>query len=166
MTCREAETLIFAARDGALVESQRASLAEHVAHCEACRRLQAELATAAGVWRARDAAVRVPAVEVEWHAIRRRIRGEVLETTTATAWKRWLRPLAWSFSTAAAALMLAVFVAPDWFRSQPTTARPDSSYVSYVQVFNTSDEAMVYEDAESGWLVVWVANDPAATTGT
>lgn len=159
MNCREAESLIFAARDGALGEPQRATLAEHLGRCPACRELQATLDAAANAWRSADAGVPVPVVETEWHAIRRRIRAEQPDSASTTAW--WRRPMWLGLTTATAALALGLWVGPRWFQAEPTLAPRDAAYVSYVKVFNTSDETMVYEDAESGWLVVWVTDDPA-----
>jgi anti-sigma factor RsiW len=163
MNCREAENLIFAARDGALDQNQRAALASHLTQCPACRAMPAELETAAVSWRAADATARVPAIEVEWHAIRRRIRGETPEAALAGA--RWLRPLLWGVSAAAAALALTFLTNPARFRPAPATAARDAGYVSYVVVENTSAATMVYEDEQSGWLVVWVSDD-GESTGT
>jgi anti-sigma factor RsiW len=163
MNCREAENLIFAARDGALDQNQRAALASHLTQCPACQAMQAELESAAVSWRAADAATRVPVVEREWHAIRRRIRAD--EPAAASSSGRWLRPALWGFAAAAAALAFALFVSPRWLPQDSTATSGDAAYVSYVKVFNTSAETMVYEDAESGWLVVWVSDD-GASTGT
>jgi hypothetical protein len=125
--------------------------------------MQVELEAAATAWRSADAATSVPVVEVEWHAIRRRIRGEAPEAASGPA--RWLSPLLWTMSTATAALALAMFVVPRWFQEGSPVVSRDSAYVSYVKVFNTSDETMVYEDAESGWLVVWVSSgEPSSGT--
>lgn len=158
MNCREAEELIFAARDGALDEIRRAALAQHLEQCAACRAMQAELEVAAKSWRTADSAVNLPAVEIEWHAIRRRMRGDHPAGGSAAA--RWLRPRWWSLATATAAVVaLAVFVGPRWFQPAPAVAAHDAGYVSYVVVENTSAATMVYEDAESGWLVVWVSDD-------
>ena len=75
MNCREAQSQIFAARDGAPDESPRAALAGHVAHCAACRQIRDNLATALGAWRTDSTRAVVPDAEREWHAVRRRIRG-------------------------------------------------------------------------------------------
>src|SRR5688572_27431365 len=112
MNCREAEPLIFAARDGALDENRRAALAGHLGQCPACRAMAAELEAAAVSWRAADGAATLPAVEVEWHAIRRRIRGEQPERESTFVGAGGLRRLWWSLATAAAAVALAVFVTP------------------------------------------------------
>jgi anti-sigma factor RsiW len=157
MNCREAESLIFAARDGALDETRRAALAVHVAQCRACHEIQSELATAATSWRSADASAKVPAIEVEWHAIRRRIRGES-QTAPVAGVARWWRPVFLGVG-AAAALAFGAMLAPRWLGQEPDA----ENYVSYVVVHNTSDDTMVYEDAESGWLVVWVPNETAGS---
>jgi anti-sigma factor RsiW len=157
MNCREAETLIFAARDGALDDTRRAALALHVAQCPACREVQAELENAATAWRAADHAAGVPAVEAEWHAIRRRIRGGTASPETATG--AWRLPSWLGIAATLAVVAFAAVFGTRWFRTDVADPLADPGYVSYVVVHNTSDTTMVYDDAESGWLVVWVANE-------
>lgn len=161
MNCRDAEKLIFAERDGALTETQRAALAKHLDDCAACRSVPTELAAATNAWRRAGAAASVPTVEIEWHAIRRRIRGEESASTETSGWRR---PLGWSLA-AAAAIALAAFVGPRWWQSHGAASTDDWAYVSFVEVHGSTESTMVYEDQQSGWLVVWVG-DTDTSLGT
>lgn len=158
MNCRDAEPLILVERDGALDTSQRAALAAHVARCPACRAMQEELTHAVAAWRQRSAAVPVPAVEQEWHAIRRRLRGAHEPVISEMRWKR---PAWWSVTAAAAVIVIAALLGPSWFGTTAPESERDWAYVSYVEVQNPTDSTMVYEDPQSGWLVVWVGDAPA-----
>src|SRR6187549_3483366 len=111
MNCREAQNQIFAERDGALAETERAALVAHVAQCSDCRRIREDLVVAVDFWRAEAAKVTVPDVEREWHAVRRKIRGgveagEVRLTPRRPGLLTWITvPLA-----AVGALALAFFI--------------------------------------------------------
>src|SRR5690606_28996613 len=152
INCREAESLLFAGRDGALDEDRRAVLAEHLQRCPACRATEAALAGPAEAWRRAHAAVPAAAVEPEQQASRRRIRaGDAPQTSPA----RWARPLGVSLA-AAAILTVAAWLAPHWLQRDSSTPGREWTYVSYVTVETASDAAMVYEDPDTGWLLVWV----------
>lgn len=162
MNCHEAQTEIFAARDGAPGASPSAALDGHVAHCAACRQIRANLAAALGAWRTDSARAIVPDAEREWHAVRRRIRGGA-ETGSALARPRrnlfaWLSlPLG---AAGAAAVALVVLQQP---RPSATladfgdvvTARADA-----VEAPGHNASTMVFVDDKSGWLIV-LASDTA-----
>src|SRR2546425_49103 len=110
MNCRQAEPQIFAERDGALDNSQRAALAQHIAECAACRRLREDFTVTIEAWRVTVQQVRVPDAELEWQRLRREIRGGAGSKSAATMRNRvtWFAlPLA-----AAAALAIVYFVRP------------------------------------------------------
>ena len=162
MNCREAQTQIFAARDGAPDESPRAALEGHVAHCAACRPIRANLAAALGAWRTDSARAIVPDAEREWHAVRRRIRGGADVGSTATRPRRSL--FAWlslPFGAAAAAAVALVVLQQQ--RPAATlagfgdvvTARAD-----VVEAPGHNASTMVFVDDKSGWLIV-LASDTA-----
>jgi hypothetical protein len=165
MNCHDTESLLFAERDGTLHESQRASLAAHVAGCASCRAMQQELAQAASAWRSADASVATPAVETEWHAIRRRIRHEVPVAGGAARGVVHRRPWPFALGAVAALVLFAAVFGTRWFRTDMHAPLAGSDYVSYVVVHNATDSTMVYEDRESGWLLVWVG-DTAETSGS
>src|SRR5688572_24931554 len=75
MNCREAQSQIFAERDGALDNTRRAALDGHMAHCSDCQRIRESLTAALVAWRTEANQVTVPDAEREWHDVRRRIRG-------------------------------------------------------------------------------------------
>lgn len=161
MNCHDAERLLFSARDGALDVAQHTALAAHLAQCPACRTAETALAESAAAWRTASAAVPTPAIEKEWHAIRRRLRsGEPSTSGSSTWWRSTVLAVA-----GAAAVAAVVFLGPS--PSKPDTSTPgrDSTYVSYVSVYGGAENTMVYEDPDSGWLVVWVG-DTTQTSGT
>ncbi len=119
------------------------------------------MAESAGAWRAQAASVSTPDAEHEWFAIRRRIRSGEKPQSVPLA---WLRPAGFGLA-AAAAVALAVMLAPRSQKSESSTPGRDSTYVSYVTVESASDSTMVYEDPDSGWLVVWVG-DAKQTSGS
>lgn len=167
MNCREAQNQIFAERDGALAETERAALVSHVAQCGGCRQLREDLASALTHWKTTAQTIAVPDAEREWHAVRRKIRGgveagEVRLTPRRPTLLTWLTaPLA-----AAAALALALFISlpdnrPAHEGVSPAThlARADS-----VEVSGRAASTSVYVDDKSGWLIVW-ASDAAPKKG-
>jgi len=158
MNCPDAEPLLFLARDGALDESRRRALAAHLEQCPDCRAAAAALAEAAEAWRRGSAVVPTPVIEKEWHAIRRRIRaGE----EPASASGAWWRPAVLSLAGAAAIALVALF-GNRGAGTEFSTPDRDSTYVSYVAVYGGAENTMVYEDPNSGWLVVWVGDTTQA----
>jgi hypothetical protein len=168
MNCREAQTQIFAERDGALGEPERAALVSHVAACGDCRRIREDLASVLTHWKTAAQNVVVPDAEREWHAVRRKIRGGVEAGEVRLAPRRprlltWLTvPLA-----AVGALALALFI------SMPTGPAPDPrvepavtpvARAESVEVRGRNASTMVYVDDKSGWLIV-AANDIAPKRG-
>lgn len=160
MNCREAQSEIFAERDGAPDNTRGAALDAHLALCADCRRVRADLTTALATWRTGVDRVTVPDAEREWHAVRRRIRGGAEAGATSVSRRRhhffaWFAvPLG-----AAAAIAVTLFMLP--------TASTNSSTVSsgsHVARANSVDvpgnpaSTMVFVDDKSGWLFVW-AND-------
>lgn len=166
MNCREAQSQLFAERDGALDQTQRAALDGHLAHCGDCQRIRDDLSAALTAWRAGVSHTPVPDAEREWHAVRRRIRGGAETGAVRPARSRrnlltWLAvPLG-----AAAAVALALFVAPQ--SSPPVqSAVPPAQVARANSVDVASDKAttVVFVDDKSGWLFVW-ASDPAPKQG-
>jgi hypothetical protein len=160
MNCREAQPQIFAERDGALDQVQRAALDGHLAQCDACRRVRDEFSAALTAWRVDVIRVAVPDAEREWHAVRRRIRGGAESGAARPARPRrnlftWIAvPLG-----AAAAVAVALFVtqpAPTPIAAQhtkPHVARADS-----VEAPGNNASTTVFVDDKSGWLIVWASD--------
>lgn len=158
MNCREAQDRILTERDGALDETSRAALADHVAACAGCRRVQADLAAALEAWRADVANVTVPDAEREWHAVRRRIRGGGTGTQRPVRSQRSL--FAWIALPlgAAAAAALALFVSPS-----PRFDPAPIAHVDSVEAPGNNASTLVFVDDKSGWLIVWASD--ATPTG-
>ena len=166
MNCREAQTQIFAARDGAPDESPRAALEGHVAHCAACRQIRDNLTAAFGAWRTDSARATVPDAEREWHAVRRRIRGGAEAASVSTRPRRsifaWLPVTLGAAAAVAIALMVVVQQGTSESRTgfgSKVTARADS-----VEAPGNEASTMVFVDDKSGWVIVQ-ASDTAPKSG-
>jgi anti-sigma factor RsiW len=117
MTCRDAESLLHDQLEGALAPADAAALATHLASCEACRDLEADLALV------RDAAASlerpiVPAAG--WTTLAARLEQEKLIAPTASRGP-W-RGYAWM--ALAATLLAGITIALVW-RASETTRAPE-----------------------------------------
>jgi hypothetical protein len=163
MNCREAHSQIFAERDGALDNIQRAALDSHIAHCGDCQRMREDFASALASWKNEVSQVAVPNVEREWHAVRRRIRGgsesgaERVERPRRNLFTRFALPLG-----AAAAAAIAVFVTlqPNSTREVGTQSGSRIAQANSVEVPANNSTTVVMVDDKSGWLFVWASADP------
>lgn len=161
MNCGEAEHLIQAERDGAPESARRAELDSHLAECESCRRLKADLDAVAGLMRADARSVAVPDAADEWEKLRGRLHNPDLEFPA----RKRVAPLVWltAPAAAAAAIVLALLtpspkpVEPQ-VRIASAAAVPEAR-AEYVEVADANASPVVYVDRESGWLVVWAVDD-------
>jgi anti-sigma factor RsiW len=140
MNCRDIEPLLLAERDGVLTPEQHAELAAHVAGCPACRRERAIYGEAVTFLKTDAANVAVPDADSEWRTIRDRLHGESAKPVR----KRPLAPVIWFSAPLAAAAALAVA----FFVSRPAPAADENA-----------TPTIAYVDNESGWLVVWAAEN-------
>ena len=159
MHCRDAERQIFAERDGALDQIQRAALASHLTDCAACRQIQQNFSRVIESWRIEASAIVVPDAEREWHDVRRRIRGGVVVgEQPVVAGRRWMAWIAVPVAAAAAlALSLWTPEEPPHKKSVPLAqpaAAPAVARANSVEV-SARDGAVVFVDDKSGWVVVW-----------
>jgi hypothetical protein len=167
MNCREAQSQLFAERDGALATTQRVALDSHLAQCGDCQRARENLSAALTTWRTAVSLARVPDVEREWHAVRRQIRGGAEAGAGRNPRSRrslftWLAvPLG-----AAAAVALALFVSPQIFPTVPSGAQSTAHVVgaNSVDIASHTATTVVFVDDKSGWLFVW-ASDPTPKQG-
>lgn len=152
MKCSYARQQIFAERDGALGEPQRAALAEHVAGCPDCRRVRDDLTVTIETWRQEFRQARVPSADLEWQKLRREIRGAPAHRRHSMT--TWIAvPTA-----AAAAVAIGLYVAP---HERPHAAA--NSAAQTVAVNNppataatpAATSTVVYVDDKSGWTFVW-----------
>lgn len=159
MNCREAHSLISAERDGALDNSQRATLEGHLAACGTCRRARDELTAGLTTWRTEVARASVPDAEREWHAVRRRIRGgsEAGSAASRRTLFTWLAlPLG---AAAAAAIAFMVLPGTPSGPSLPTTVA-HTARVDSVEAPGSNASTMVFVDDKSGWVIVWADANP------
>ena len=157
MNCRAAERHIFAERDGALDETQRAELATHVATCAACRSVRDGLTMAATAWRSDAARVSVPNAEFEWQKVRRQIRGA--PTTSTRSKITWIGlPLAGAAAAAAIGIYLSTGTS-----TPPPSAKIDATAVQAAPAVAAATPAqpstVIYVDEKSGWTFVVAADD-------
>lgn len=157
MDCRKAEQQIFAERDGALAAVERAELADHIAQCRSCRALQHNYAADVAAWRDSSAQVKAPDALLEWHKLRREIRGGAPATSKRRSAVRWV---VWPVA-AAAALALALFVDSP-FRDPATSLLPGNTarIDSPPAPATAADSTVVLVDEKSGWVFVWASDGP------
>ena len=158
MNCREAQSQIFAERDGALDHTQRAALEGHVAQCGTCQRTRENLTAALAGWRNQASHAVVPDVEREWHAVRRQIRGGAEAGAERTSRPRrnlftWLAvPLG-----AAAAIAVAMFITLQPESTLQAGAPARVAHANSVEVRGDDAATVVFVDDKSGWLFVWAS---------
>ena len=163
MNCREAQSQIFAERDGALDITQRAELDRHIAHCGDCQRMREDFTAALASWRNEASQVTIPNAEREWHAVRRRIRGG--ETGVARDSRPRRNLFAWIAlplgAAAAAAIALFVTLQPGSIVLPGLEPTARIAHANSVEVPGDKATTVVVVDDKSGWLFVWAsAPDP------
>lgn len=167
MNCREAQSRIFAERDGALDNPQRVALEEHVAHCGDCQRIRNDLTTVFTAWRNDVSRAAVSDTEREWHAIRRQIRGGA-EAGTAQVSRSRRNLFAWLAVPlgAAAAVAVALFVSLQPAPTVEEAAKPVAriAHANSVEIPGDNASTVVFVDDKSGWLFVW-ASAPTPNQG-
>jgi anti-sigma factor RsiW len=138
--------------DGELAGPEKTLLDQHVSVCAEC---QAALAA----WRQagellRTEAVVVPSAEVMWTDVQRAIR--MAESVEAPVWPGW------RFKWAAAFLGLVLLGAGLWGNLQgrwlraSATAPVGEPVVEWAEAELPGTSTMVYEDAESETVVIWL----------
>ena len=156
MNCRDVETLLLAEKDGVLTKDQHAALASHVAECPACRQMRSALILGLDGLRAEAAEVAIPNAEEEWQALRTRLHAVEAKPTE----KRKLAPIIWLGTPLAAVAAIAIA----FFVEVPVPPSPEIARADFVETADTNTSTMVYVDKESGWLVVWAADNVARPT--
>jgi len=153
MNCHDAETLLLAEREGSLPAPEATRLAAHLEGCASCRRLRADLAEGFRSWTAETAARPVPNAQAAWRDLRTALHEPPESRKTRTGW-RWV-----SFGLPlAAAAAVAVLLTRPYFAGRPADAGPGLARVQYVEPGTPGASTLVYEDPESGWLVIWTAD--------
>ena len=164
MKCRDIERLLLAEPDGGLTTTQHASLDQHVASCAVCQKLRLRIAGAMTAFRTDVAGVAVPDADQEWAALRARLH----ERRGIPAKKRPPVPVVWWGAplAAAAALALAYFgMRPPIKTAEPVSPDSEIAQAEFVEAGDNSASTLVYVDKESGWLVVWAADNDGQSSG-
>lgn len=150
MNCRKAETWLSRAMDGEL-SGRRATLLEaHLAGCPSCRKTREAWQTSAGLFRSAP----IPDVPAEavWMDVRRGLRQAAPESGREVSVFGWR--VAWA--TASLAIVLAVGGTLLYVRA-PLSAPATATRVEWVETGLPNASPMIYEDAESGMVVIWVS---------
>lgn len=155
MKCHDAERLLSAERDGPIPPPEAASLTVHLKGCASCRRLQADLAEGYRRWSAESAERPVPDAQAAWRELRATLHARE-ERGSSRAWMRWL---SFGIPLAATAAVAFLFVRPAIVGPVGTGSL---ARVEYVEPGTPGASTLVYEDLESGWLVIWTADAETA----
>jgi predicted anti-sigma-YlaC factor YlaD len=157
MNCSSAQRMLSAERDGALPETERASLAVHVAGCASCQRFRSIIAATAEFQKAAADNIPAPDEERAWSDIRKAINNRKPA-------RQRLAPSRWWVPAGAAA---AILIGGIWFAlpprepgSETDVVHIEGAGVEFVEV-PAAAASMVYVDDETGWVVVWAANEEA-----
>lgn len=174
MNCAHAQRLLSTLHDGALPTPPPSALAAHLAACPACRTFETGLTTT-GAWLRTRPVPAGPTPEVVWANVQRTLRqGDPSAARTRhTRWD-WLTARPWQFAggAVAAALILVVAlwgwgpadrslapVAAGHVGAPAAAAAPSHGPTTEVLHLSTGlagASTMVYEDAQTGWTVIWV----------
>ncbi|MDP3072135.1 MAG: zf-HC2 domain-containing protein [Opitutaceae bacterium] len=160
MNCREVQSELFADTEDTPANARRAAVAAHVAHCAACQRVRDDLTAALTAWRSDVAKVSIPDAELEWHAVRRRIRGGGVPASSGS-WQKWTAWLGLPLAVAAAAAL--IFVARPVQITAPILPIGEFAHAENIEAPGRDASTMVFVDDQSGWLIVW-ASDSAGQT--
>lgn len=152
MTCTKAERLLTRALDGELGAAERAALDAHLAACAACR--DAERAWRQAGDLLRGAVVPAPPVEVMQADVLRAIRQLPRQPAGASlpGWR-----LKWATAIVAAVFVGILGLATWRLRAPATPAVAQAApTVEWVEAELAGSSPMVYEDEESGMVVIWL----------
>jgi hypothetical protein len=178
VNCRHAQDELLAARDAPSGAASSSALNEHLSGCADCQALQQQLAAATSAWQETEAQVTIPDAQLEWHAVRRRLRQSESAGPATAWWRRTLRYTAPLTAAAAVAFVIwtgrqdpatAPLVTPETTAEIAQTEDPWAEFadhfayaanVEYVETENDEASPFVYVDDESGWLIVWASAPP------
>ncbi|MFH0879666.1 MAG: zf-HC2 domain-containing protein [Lentisphaerota bacterium] len=158
MNCQKAELWISRSLDGELPESQRPGLEEHLSQCSNCRQLREQWLTCGQLMKDRKI-VPGQTPEAAWADVQRAIRLQAPQK------QRVKFPLVfgWQLQLGSAILALVVvgFGVHLWSRasSLPVAARAPASSATTVEMVESGlpgASTVVYEDSNSGMMVIWL----------
>jgi predicted anti-sigma-YlaC factor YlaD len=180
MNCATSEQLLSRALDGELPANDRTALDAHLASCASCRALRDEWAGFTAMLQEPVAPVQTP--EALWADVQRAIRlrqgfGGQVRLQGAQGREDEAPVFGWRLRWAGAILavvMLGAYgiglgVRRQTERVVAASAPEKAAEVEFVETDVPGASTMVYEDAETGWVVVWVTGmetEPDAPQGT
>lgn len=156
MICRNARKWISLELDGELSVRRSEKLYYHIRRCHSCRSTRDKWVGVGSLLReyvARPA--QTP--EAAWADVQRALR-----TSGQTARNTARIPagvFSWRWATAAAAALALCGVLGLWWRARGpnvAVAHAPAAEVEWVETDLPGASTMVYEDGQSGWLVIWV----------
>ena len=168
MNCHKAEELLSRAMDGELSPDERAALDAHIAVCPGCRALRDEWSQF-GAYMRQEKAEPVQTAEALWADVQRTIRLQGNRQADADDVPVFGWRLRWA-GAMVVAVLLGVSGVGLWRANKPVieTARnvEQGAEVEFVETDVPGASPMVYQDAETGWTVIWVAGmDESAEAG-
>jgi len=154
MNCRKAQKWLSLELDGELSPSRKRALEAHLMSCAACRQVREEWGGLRDTFRAREVPAGLTA-EAAWADVRRAIR-TAGETAPERAW--WTPGMRWIAAAAAVLILAGVGVMTFKKEAVPEVAivPPDGGRVEWVETGLPGASPMVYEDIESGLVIIWV----------
>ena len=154
MNCEKARKWINLERDGELAPHRAARLHEHLDTCSICRKTRDVWASVGVHLRERH----VPAMqtpEAAWTNVQRSIRKDREEREETEEVRVLGAPLRW-----VTAMLLIMILGSSLFltfqKSPAGMARGDATGVEFIETGLPDATPMVYQDAESGWTVIWI----------
>jgi len=157
MNCKTAQKWISLKHDGELSPRRQTILEAHLAQCPACREAEAAYKALSCEFTEMDIP-QAQTPEAAWADVRRRIRAESEQPAEAAEGAVWGGRLAWAAMTIAV-LGVCAFV---WMLMKPLPQGPavaaaePATQVEWVETDLRGATPMVFEDAETGLVVIWV----------
>ena len=163
MNCAKSEELLSRAMDGELPAAELREFEAHLGSCPRCAALRDEWARYSALLR--EPVAPVQTAEAMWADVQRAIRRQRedgREEASVFGWRlRWAGVII-------ALVLLGAYGVGLGLRKQSarvveSAAAGKPAEVEFVETDVPGASALVYEDAETGWMVIWVAGmEPAA----
>jgi predicted anti-sigma-YlaC factor YlaD len=151
MNCEKAQKWISLDRDGELSPRRMDRLHAHLDTCSMCRKVRNEWESVGVQMRKRHVPV-MQSPEAMWVDVRRAIRQDQEEREETE--RAWVLGAPWRW--AAMTLLVMILSCGLFIHFQKRTMRGGATQVEFVETGLPDATPMVYEDAESGWTVIWI----------
>ncbi len=158
MNCKKARKWMSREFDDALSDRRIERLNEHLSACADCRAVREQWLKLRSAWRGRPP-VEAPPAEALWADVRRAIRhSSAADAPPSWSWRESLGVRQALVAVAAVAVLLGAAMI-HLMRRPPAdfaAALSTAAVVEYVETELPGAAPMVYQDAETGWTVIWV----------